>query len=83
MGRLLDEILHHTYPYLTEEQVESVLKDYPGAGVRLYCRGGRPSLRRPGGYTEDAFGTVPLLSSATARPAISRPFSRRTACSAI
>ena len=40
MGRLLDEILHHTYPYLTEEQVESVLKDYLALGCDYIAEAG-------------------------------------------
>ncbi|MFR1476621.1 MAG: HAD family hydrolase [Hydrogeniiclostridium mannosilyticum] len=40
MGRLLDEILHHTYPYLTEEQVQSVLKDYLALGCGYIAEAG-------------------------------------------
>lgn len=40
MGRLLSEILHHTYPYLTEKQIDDVLKDYLALGCDYIAESG-------------------------------------------
>ena len=83
MGRLLDEILHHTYPYLTEEQVQSVLKDYLALGCGYIAEAGGRLFDGLEATLKTLSARFPLFIVSNCQAGYIEAFSRRTACSAI